>query len=174
MTPDYEWAYEPVTMLHQAGIINGYDNNVFKPERNITRAEFITMAAKAMGLKSTSAELSFKDKNEIPDWASPSMQAAVKAGLIDGYEDGSIRPNQPISRSEIVAILVKGFQLPVAADYSLKYTDRNEIPKWAVDYVRTVASKGLVDGYEDGRFAPNNQAKRSEVASILYKAILMN
>jgi hypothetical protein len=98
----------------------------------------------------------------------------VQAGLIDGYEDGSLRPNQPISRTEIVAILSKGFHLPATSNYSLTYTDRNAIPDWAVGYVRSAATKGLVDGYEDGSFAPNRSAKRSEVASILYKAVMMN
>lgn len=171
--PSYDWAYEPVTMLHQMDIINGYENNEFKPERNITRAEFITMAANTLRLKPVTADVSFNDKNQIPDWANQSVQAAVQAGLIDGYEDGSLRPNQPISRAEIVAILVKGFHLPIATGYSLKYTDRDAIPNWAVNYIRTAGSEGLVDGYEDGSFAPNNQAKRSEVASILYKAIMM-
>lgn len=172
--PSYDWAYEPVTMLQQMDIINGYENNEFKPERNITRAEFITMTANALSLKPVSTDLSFYDKNQIPDWASQSMQTAVQAGLIDGYEDGSLRPNQPISRTEIVTILVKGFHLPAATNYSLKYTDRDAIPNWAVNYVRTAATEGLVDGYEDGSFAPNNPAKRSEVASILYKAIMMD
>jgi hypothetical protein len=172
--PSFDWAYEPVTMLHQMNIINGYDNNEFKPERNITRAEFINMAANALGLKPVPANLSFKDNNQIPNWATQSVQTAVHAGLIDGYEDGSLRPNQPISRTEIVAILAKGFHLPATADYSLTYTDRNAIPNWAVNYVRSASTKGLVDGYEDGSFAPNSPAKRSEVASILYKAIMMN
>jgi hypothetical protein len=170
--PSYDWAYEPVTMLHQMDIISGYENNEFKPESNITRAEFITMAANTMGLKPVAANVSFNDKNQIPDWANKSVQAAFEAGLIDGYEDGSLRPNQPISRAEIVAILVKGFHLPIVTDYSLKYSDQNEIPNWAENYVKTAVSDGLVDGYEDGSFAPNNQAKRSEVASILYKAIM--
>jgi hypothetical protein len=172
--PSFGWAYEPVTMLHQMNIINGYENNEFKPERNITRAEFINMAANALGLKPVPANLSFKDNNQIPDWTAKSVQTAVHAGLIDGYEDGSLRPNQPISRTEIAAILAKGFHLPATTNYSLPYTDRNAIPNWAVNYVRAAATKGLVDGYEDGSFAPNSPAKRSEVASILYKAIMMD
>lgn len=170
--PSYDWAYEPVTMLHQMDIINGYENNEFKPERNISRAEFITMAANALHLESASANTTFKDNNQIPAWANPSVQAAVQSGLLDGYEDGTLRPNQPISRAEIVTILVKGFHLPLSTSYSLQYTDRNAIPTWAVNYVRTAASEGLVDGYEDGRFVPNNPAKRSEVASIIYKSMM--
>jgi hypothetical protein len=171
--PPYDWAYEPVTMLRQMNMVSGYDNNEFKPDRLITRAEFIKMAVSSLGLQQGASELSFKDKGEIPAWAEQSVKTAVAAGLIDGYEDGTVRPNQPISRAEIVAILVKGYKLPIASDYSLTYTDRNAIPVWAAAYVRTAAAKGLVDGYEDGSFAPNKQAKRSEVASILYKAVMM-
>jgi hypothetical protein len=172
--PSFDWAYEPVTLLHQMNIINGYENNEFKPDRNITRAEFINMTANALGLKPVSANLAFKDNNQIPNWATQSVQTAVQAGLIDGYEDGSLRPNQPISRTEIVAILAKGFHLPATTNYSLTYTDRSAIPNWAVNYVRSASTKGLVDGYEDGSFAPNRSAKRSEVASILYKAVMMD
>jgi hypothetical protein len=171
--PMDHWAYEPVTMLRQMNMVSGYDNNEFKPDRLITRAEFIKMAVSAMGLQQGTGELKFKDKSQIPDWAESSMQTAVQSGLIDGYEDGTVRPNQPISRAEIVAILVKGYKLPIASDYSLSYTDRSAIPDWAADYVRTAAAKGLVDGYDDGSFAPNKQAKRSEVASTLYKAVMM-
>ncbi|MFC4766667.1 S-layer homology domain-containing protein [Effusibacillus consociatus] len=88
-----------------------------------------------------------------------------------GYEDNSLRPNQPISRAEMVTILAKGLELPVTDEYTLNYTDANSIPNWALPYVKTATSNGLIHGHADGRFAPNDQAKRAEVASILFNVI---
>lgn len=76
-------------MLHQMNVINGYDHNEFGPDRLITRAEYIKMTVSAMGLPEGAADISFKDKSQIPDWAQQSFETAVAAGLVDGYEDGT-------------------------------------------------------------------------------------
>jgi hypothetical protein len=172
--PSFGWAYEPVTMLHQMNIINGYENNEFKPERNITRAEFINMAANALGLKPVPPIFPSRIIIKFPIGPPNPYRQLCMLVLSMVMKMARFVPTNRFLVPRIVAILAKGFHLPATTNYSLTYTDRSAIPNWAVNYVRSASTKGLVDGYEDGSFAPNRPAKRSEVASILYKAVMMD
>jgi S-layer homology domain. len=170
--PDSHWAYWPVTALRTVGVVSGYDGNRFLPSRPITRAEFVAMAVNALGLEPAEENLSaFKDAQQIPAWAREALQAAVHAGLIRGYHDGTLRPNQPITRAELVAILVRALELPPAENHPLPYADRDHIPRWAVPAVKAATAHGLVSGRDGNRFAPNDKATRAEAATILYRIL---
>lgn len=170
--PDSHWAYWPVTALRTLGIVNGYENNRFLPSQPITRAEFAAITVNALGLEPAEENLSaFKDAKQIPAWAREALQAAVHAGLIRGYNDGTLRPNQPITRAELVAILVRALELPPAENHPLPYADRDRIPRWAVPAVKAATAHGLVSGRSGNRFAPNDKATRAEAATILYRIL---
>jgi hypothetical protein len=166
------WAHDKILTLRQQQIVAGYENNEFRPNRSITRAEFVAMTIHALGLEPETAPLSFKDKDQIPGWANQAIQTAVKAGLIHGYEDGTVRPNQEISRAEMAAILASGLKLSAPNDYPLNYKDIQAIPGWAVDPIKAATANGLFNGRDDGSFAPNDNAIRAEVAAVLYQAIM--
>ena len=161
------YAYTPIYNLKQKGMIDGYDNNEFRPQGAITRAEFIKMTVNALGLtEDTSANLTFKDKEQIQDWAVPYIQTAVQSGLIHGYLDGTLHPNQSITRAEMVKILVAAANLSINENYTLSYTDTDMIPAWALPYVKAASENGLINGY-DGRFASDEHATRAQVATVL-------
>ncbi|UYZ13133.1 MULTISPECIES: S-layer homology domain-containing protein [Brevibacillus] len=169
--PDTHWAFQEISLLKEMGIVNGYGQNEFKPNNPITRSEFVTMAVKALGLEPSAKSLTAKDKNQVPAWAKESWQTAVETGLIKGYNDGTIRPNQKISRAEMVTILVRGLQMPMENGYKLTYADTREIPNWAIPYVKTATANGLVKGSPDNRFAPHKNASRAEVATVLFNSM---
>lgn len=86
------------------GIVNGYEDGSFKPDRHITRAEFTKVIAELLGLSPES-------RSEFADvqghWAESAIPAMQQVGIINGYSDGSFRPDQQITRAEIVAILAQ-------------------------------------------------------------------
>lgn len=169
--PETHWAFNQIELLKEMGIVNGYSDGEFKPNRPVTRSEFITMAVKALDLEPSTKKLSFKDNNKIPTWSKESWQAAVQAGLVKGYADGTIRPDQKISRAEMITILVRGLDLPTENGYKLNYADTKQIPEWAVPYVKTASANGLVKGDAQNRFAPYKNASRAEVATVLFNSI---
>ncbi|MGG1662296.1 S-layer homology domain-containing protein [Brevibacillus sp. NRS-1366] len=169
--PETHWAYHQIGLLKDMGVVNGYADGEFKPNRPVTRSEFITMAVKALGLEPSAKKLSFKDNNQIPAWSKESWQTAVQSGLVKGYADGTIRPDQKISRAEMITILVRGLKMPTENGYKLNYADTKQIPAWAVPYVKTASANGLVKGDASNRFAPQKNASRAEVATVLFNSI---
>ncbi|XEC95806.1 S-layer homology domain-containing protein [Paenibacillus tarimensis] len=166
------WAYEEINTLKMMDIVQGYGDNTFKPNQSITRAEFVKMTVDTLGLEAQTTELNFTDKNELRAWSEEYVQTAVKAGLIKGYDDGTFRPNQNISRAEMVTILVRGLELELEEEYQLSYADKTEIHAWALPYVKTATANQLVQGRSENRFAPKEQASRAEVTAVLYRIMM--
>lgn len=96
------WSSESIGTMQQAGTIQGYSDGTFRPEGKVTRAEFVTMLARFFNL-------SGKTETKLGDisghWAEDYILAAVKEGWINGYPDGTFRPDQPITRGEVVIII---------------------------------------------------------------------
>lgn len=92
-----------------------------------------------------------------------------KAGVIGGYPDGTFRPNEPITRAELVKIAVSFFKLADRPSIESKFTDIQG--HWAQNYILFAAELGLVDGYPDGSFAPDNYVTRCEAMKIINHAL---
>lgn len=115
-----KWYYNSVIKLSSAGIINGYENNTFRPDDNITRAEIATLIARIKRVSSNSN--SFEDVKG--HWAENSISALKEIGIINGYENNTFRPDDNITRAEIVAIVNRAFNLK-ADDTAKKEIDNN-------------------------------------------------
>lgn len=96
------WYYNCVGYAQGAGIVNGYADNTFKPEKQITRAEFAAMVARF-------AKLEGRDTSDFTDlsghWAEGEVAALAEKGWVGGYADGTFQPNQPITRAEVTKIV---------------------------------------------------------------------
>ena len=105
-----KYYYNYVGLAKEAGIVNGYGNNIFKPENLCTRAELMVMVANA--LKATGIDISadeaalsrFNDADEIPAWAAPYVAYLVSAGIVNG-SNGKLNPNVDITRAEVAVII---------------------------------------------------------------------
>lgn len=103
-----DWARPYITAAVQAGIISGYSDNTFQPSKTITRSEMAVMIARARKAQpDNSAALTFNDSAQIPDWARPSVTAAVQAGIISGKGNNNFAPLDPATRAEAACILIK-------------------------------------------------------------------
>ena len=96
---------DAIAQVVARGIMNGKSSSSMDPEGPLTREEFFTMLVRAIGLPvEEKSEKTFSDENKVSDWAAGSINALVNAGYVQGYENGTIRPENDIKRSEIVAL----------------------------------------------------------------------
>ncbi|MBP1994494.1 discoidin domain-containing protein [Paenibacillus eucommiae] len=127
-------------------------------------------------------------------WAAAAIARALERGIVNGYPDGTFRPNAAITRAEFVTLLMRALKLeaesgakvepkselepksesdakPESGPKKLTFTDSSIIPEWARHSVALAVDAGIIDGYSDGKFYPNNKIIRSEMAAILTKAL---
>lgn len=161
------WAEESIRLLAGAGVIEGYKDGTFRPNRALTRAEFVTLINKAAGLAPQKYTGTFKDVR-ADDWYAGQVATAVKAGYIKGYPDGTFKPDRKITRNEMAVALAKAMQLPAGG--SLTFKDRGEIPAWAKSSVAAAVSSEYLSGYPDGTFRGNQSTTRAEMARIVDRA----
>lgn len=161
------WAYDSVINLAEKFILNGYLDGTFKPESNITRAEFAKIIVSATGSVDPYALSTFKDVDN-GDWYYSYVSTAYTMGYITGYPDGSFRPNNNITRADICTIVNRVLKAEKASVSAFK--DDSLIPSYAKDAVYALNSKGVINGYQDGTFAPLTFATRAQTAKIIYGA----
>lgn len=161
------WAYSPVIYLAEKFILNGYLDGTFKPESNITRAEFAKIIVSATGSIDPYALSTFNDISN-KDWYYSYVSTAYSMGYITGYPDGSFRPNDNITRADICTIVNRVLKAEKASSSTFK--DDSSIPLYAKDAVYALNSKGIINGYQDGTFAPLTFATRAQTAKIIHGA----
>ncbi len=176
--PSDYWAYDQIVKLVELGILKGYPDGTFKPENNVTRAEFATMVVLAKKLTLVSpATPSFKD---VPTthWAYKYVETAVRAGYLKGYPDGTFGPSRTITREEIAAVMVNVRGLAAEAakitEPIVWGNDWKQISNWAIGAV-TVAYRPDVQvlTYRRGVLvAPKSPGTRAECAYAIYRGII--
>ena len=102
-----EWYADPILKLNAAGVILGYEDNTVRPTKNITREEAVVMIYRAYGLDkyATGQSSGFSDRHRISSWAADEVNCLASLGFINGYPDNTFRPQNPITRAEIITII---------------------------------------------------------------------
>lgn len=164
----HHWAKDTILDAVKKGFVDGYPDHTFRPDNNISRAEFVTMLLRALHIQpGDNSNLSFADLSIIPEWSRPYVSEAVQAGIITGYEDQTFRPARPITRAELAVMIVKALGLKVDPNAQSAFADASDIPDWAVPYVATAADAGLIQGRDGHMFAPNDNATRAEAVKLI-------
>lgn len=165
------WAESQIEYLMAQKIISGYPDNTFKPENPISRAEFIVITNKAFNF-SASTTFNYSDVKPT-DWFAADIARAKAAGYISGYEDGTMKPNQQISRQEAASIVARILALtPADTTATLQgFSDNNTIANWSRDSIAAMVENGYLKGYPDNSFKPTNSIKRAE-ATVIFKIVL--
>ncbi|GAA0835786.1 hypothetical protein GCM10008915_22830 [Bifidobacterium pullorum subsp. gallinarum] len=164
------WAASAIEQAVQLEIVGGYPDQTFRPDRQVTRAEFMVMLAKAMEGHGNSATLNFKDSSLIGPWALEAVQWAVSEGIVKGYEDRSFRPNQTVNRAEMAVILVRYLGLSLG-DAESSFRDQSNIPAWAEKEISAAVDAGIVNGRSGNRFAPLESATRAEAVMMILRML---
>jgi len=165
------WAAGPVQYLVAEGVVSGYADGTFRPNENVTRAQFAKMLVGAMGwdLQAPAAG-NFSD---VPSdhWAYAFVETAAAYGILSGYADGTFRPYANVTRAQVAKMIVnaQGWYLDIPPDGS-SFTDVQP-EEWYRDYAEVVNTMEVMSGYSDGSFRPNAPASRAQIAKILVWSI---
>lgn len=166
------WAEQEIKLGAAEGLAIGYPDGTFRPDRNVTRAEFVVMLARAFCLPEGTIELPFTDTDQIPDWARKEVSRAYEAGWIEGYPDNTFRSDRTITRSEVAAILVRALKLTPKQEVDLTtFADYAEVAEWAKEYLYVAYANGLMNGRSDHRLVPNGNATRAETLILLLREL---
>ncbi len=169
-----EWYYDYIGYLSKYGIIKGYSDNTFRPDDNVTRAEAAAIFARLIADKkneSVKGTPSFKDTPNNK-WYSAFVGYLEKYNIISGYEDGTFRPDESITRAEFVTIAVRYYSLfneVKSVSNTTKYNDLSN-NYWAIKNISYATSEKWLNGYSDGSFSPDIVVTRAEVVTIINRA----
>ncbi|MCU6707922.1 glycerophosphodiester phosphodiesterase family protein [Paenibacillus sp. J5C_2022] len=169
------WAKREIELLANKGLIHGMNENSFAPDRSVTRAEFASMLVRALGLIPAEAGASFADVSASA-WYASDVSAAVNAGLILGYADGSFRPEASINREEQIAMIVRALQyagtdISVTSDAEQQrildaFQDQSDIV-WAQKEVAAAVAAGLIKGAGSDMLQAQKDTTRAESVMML-------
>lgn len=170
------WAKKNVELLASKNTVQGNTAGLFGPDSPITRAEFATMLARALGLTSERpAEATFVD---VPSsaWYYSSVEALAKAGVVTGYE-GRFRPDASISRQEMMVMMVRALGKEAEAKSltnqdtasALKFDDAESVSDFARGSATVAVREGLVTGDPAGNLLPANPSSRAEAATMILR-----
>lgn len=159
------WAGEAIDTLFEKGIINGYEDGSFRPEGNVTRAEFVKMLSTCFNGRKSEKEFS----DIKGHWAEKHINSAA-AYMYCANEE--FEPDKDASRADIAYAAAKALELGDAADdYSEYFFDFNSVKEEMKKEVSSAIEKGIILGYEDSTLRPENPVTRAEAAVIIYRTI---
>jgi minor extracellular serine protease Vpr len=170
----FGWAKQDIEIMAAKEIIKGRGENLFDPGNKVTRAEFITMLVRAMGLK-TDANLpvNFKDI-QAGEWYRESIGTAVAVGITKGFADGNFQPNKQISRLEMALLLSRAASISGGKNTSVtpgilkQFKDYKKVPVWAAKDLSFAVQMGLLQGKGKDKLAFAELGNRAE-ATVLIK-----
>lgn len=148
------------------GYIKGYIDNTVRPENNITREE-VSVVFYRLLQEDYKNEIIW-DKNVFSDiksnrWSNKEISTLNNGKIIEGYDDGTFKPDHYITRAEVAAIASRFDELSGGTN-KFKDVDDNH---WAKDYIVSASEKGWVKGYEDGTFKPDEKITRFEFVTLV-------
>ncbi|MDP2872910.1 MAG: S-layer homology domain-containing protein [Bacillota bacterium] len=178
------WAETSIAALAARGVVAGVGEDRFDPQSGLTRAQLAKLAVAGLEGSGT-ADLLQSYPPPYSDlsghWARGWIAAATELDLVRGYGDGRFGPDDPLTRAEVAAVLVRalGWEsesielvFSGAADAVVAaYPDAADVPAWAVGYVAVAVERGLIRGYEDRTIRPGVVVSRAEAAVLLFRAL---
>lgn len=156
------YAYESAKNLYDKGYITGNSEGRLFPDNNITREEAVKMA---LAINKVDIEQGFTvsapDYDKVSDWAKDVIATAYKYGIVRGdAEDGALRPQDSITRAELVTIAMRALNVQIS-DVSLDFADVKE-SDWYYSYLGVASELGIITKYDDGTFKPEQPITRAD------------
>lgn len=177
---DSHWAAPQIKILSEQGVIVGYPDGTFKPDENVTRAEFASMAIKALGQENTKVvqPVNFADINQ-EYWAYDAIQKALYFDLVSLPKEGDLfRPDDSVSRAESLSVAVNALTTEQISEQKAKevlekaYIDANKVPEWFIIPAGKAEILGMMvimPSADKAKIEAERPATRAEVAAILFK-----
>lgn len=173
------WARLFIQALAQRGIVTGFSNGTFRPDNSLTRAEFAVLITKAF--PKVPKKRQYVPFTDVPKnhWAATAIQTAYETGFINGFPDNRYRPDNRITRLEILLSLVTGLEIATKVKPDLLtvlpkiYQDAAQIPEYARNQVAIATSAGIIANFPNVKILnPNLAAIRADVIVFIYQALV--
>ncbi|RAV04989.1 hypothetical protein DQG13_03675 [Paenibacillus sp. YN15] len=171
------WAQNAVHDMGSRLVIGGIGQELFNPDQNITRAEFAAIVVRGLGLAPENSASPFSDM-QAADWYSSAVQTAYAYKLIGGFEDGTFRPMDNITREQAMAIIAKAMGLAgiptvqPAPSLLNGYDDADRAASWAVPGILQCLQTGIISGRSSTELAPKAFISRAETAVLVQRLLL--
>lgn len=163
-----EWYHDGIHYCLDEGLMDGVDAGMFAPNATTSRAMIVTILWRLQGSPEAEAEETFTDVAP-GDWYADAIAWAAAEGVAEGYEDGSFRPNDAITREQLAAMLWRYAARPESEGGLSAFADGAETSAWAQQAVSWAVSLGLINGVDSDRLDPKGQATRAQTATILMR-----
>ena len=192
------WAAEYINSLTEKGVINGVSKNLFAPEGNVTRAEFLKIIMNVTKVKPSAVRVGECLELSGDEWYAQYVQGALDKGLIpkemiseyrveiidDGTNSraiykGTFNGQMPITRQEMAVLTQHMYQYQLNAKtmqdvfeaQELKFADIASISDWALPSVEMAVAQGFIFGMDNGNFEPNSTTTRAQAAAIAFRVL---
>jgi len=161
--------YDSVTSLASRGIVKGFADGTFKPNQSVTRGQVASVLAQTLGLDTKNVgNPGFKDvKVSNPHYGA--IAALVKAGIVEGYNDKTFKPGEPLTRAHMAKIISVGFDLEKVKLTNNPFKDV-KAEHWYADYVQTLITNEITTGKTPTTFEPNAYVTRGQMASFIVRS----
>lgn len=168
------WAYEAITALAKKGVVSGKENNTFDPDSAVSRKEAAKIIVLAFGIRNNSEEVGLVDVT-ADDWAYSYISAAYSNNIVSGDENGRFNPNADVTRQDLAVLIYRaaaaaGKQIKTG-DKKNEFSDGSSVSDYAVEAVEKLSAAGIINGFDNGTFAPKQMCTRAQLAKMIYEII---
>ena len=167
------WAEYAINGLTAKGLLTGYGDRIFKPNNNVTRAEFATMLINIFNIPTNTSSVSFGDVS-TGDWFYTAVQSCAAVGVVSGYGNGYFDPNRTIDRQEMASMVYRAARNCGKSDYikpivaERVFADEYQIADYAKEAVKVLQMAGIISGMSETEYCPIEKATRAQAAVMLY------
>ena len=159
--------YDEMLFLENKGIITGFPDGMFRPDRVVTRADAAIMIGRALDLDGEQRDTKFRDVG-ADQKASGYIASAVEAGIIQGFLDDTYRPDDTVTRGQMAIFLSRAFKLTEEAD--VPFRDVSSSVNSYV-YIKRIVAENITSGYEDYTYRPEIKVTRAQFSAFLARAL---
>ncbi|MBU0981364.1 S-layer homology domain-containing protein [Patescibacteria group bacterium] len=172
--PDIEnhWSESYVTELYAMGAVGGYQDGTFRPENSISRAEILKIALETFGhdVSGSAQDYPFSDVGAA-DWPKDYVEYAFDHGFVEGYSDGTFRPNDPVTRAAALKIIIETTEQIDVMAVTPNFPDVDSANDWYAMYTSWALTNNIVSGYADGEFKGGQNISRAEASKIIIEVL---
>jgi hypothetical protein len=165
---------QAIAFLKDAGVIGGFSDGTFKPGEKLNRAQLMKILVEGQGITPDPTQYKNCFTDVTDQWYAPYVCYAKEVGWVDGFEDGSFKPEEPVKKAQAIKMTIEsqGFagNKEDCNEDLFKDTDAS---KWYGKYVCVALEKGLLEEDKDGNYVPTGDMTRAQVAENIYRSILL-
>lgn len=169
---EYSWAGREIGVLASKGIIEGTSADIFSPSENVTRADFLMLLVKTLGLD-VKFDSNFSDVNKS-DYYYKALGTAKKLGITTGVGNNMFNPAEPISRQDMMVLCERALKIQkiIKSTGTVseldKFSDKNQVAEYAQQGISSMVKEGIITG-SGSLLSPLDNATRAETAVIMYR-----